>query len=128
VAREFASPRLSDRGLLRHLREGKSGIRSAGVSKPARFRRNVASATMRAMRAPVLLSALTLFAVASCRLIIDADADELGPPPVACSSGDRLDCVCPTGMAAVQVCNAGGSFDPCPCPPLGGAGMGSNGP
>lgn len=58
---------------------------------------------------------------AGCRLLVDANEDELGPPPVACSPGERLSCPCPNGAIATQVCNDGGGYEPCDC---AGAGQG----
>jgi hypothetical protein len=58
----------------------------------------------------------------SCSAIVHPDVGSLGPMPVACHVGDLAPgCPCPSGGTGVQVCNIGGSFDPCACVSAPGA-------
>lgn len=67
------------------------------------------------------LVSLALGFVSSCSLVVEPDTDSIGAPPRTCTPQDEAICACVGGVQGVQVCNEGGSFDPCLC---GGAGNG----
>jgi hypothetical protein len=61
---------------------------------------------------------LALLGLAGCSAIVHPDSGSLGPAPVACTPGDILlnpACPCPGGAGGKQICNQGGSLDPCVC-------------
>ncbi len=74
---------------------------------------------------PTLLILVATFglltSLAACSAIVHPDSGSLGPTPVACTPGLQVSCPCVGGATGQQLCNYGGSFDPCVCP-SGGAG------
>jgi hypothetical protein len=67
------------------------------------------------------MGALALGFISSCSLVVEPDTDSIGAPPRTCAPQDEAVCACIGGVQGVQVCNEGGSYDPCLC---GGAGNG----
>lgn len=53
--------------------------------------------------------------LSSCSLVVEPDVDSLGSPPRTCTPTDEAVCACLGGVQGVQVCNEGGSYDPCNC-------------
>jgi hypothetical protein len=65
---------------------------------------------------------------AGCSAIVDPDVGKLGPAPApACTPNRVLSCICRGGLTGTQICNDGGSYDPCVCTGAGQAGMGGKG-
>jgi hypothetical protein len=69
-------------------------------------------------RTPWLVFVLGL---AGCSAIVNPDTRKLEPQPVACMPGEVANCPCGDSWS-MQVCNAGGAFDPCMCGGNGGGG------
>jgi len=68
------------------------------------------------------LSTFALLIASSCSLVVEPDVDTLGSPPRTCTPHDEAICACLGGVQGVQVCNEGGSFDPCICGVAGSGG------
>ena len=62
-----------------------------------------------------LAIAVIACALSACSLVVEPDVDSLGSPPRTCTPRDEAICACLGGVQGVQVCNEGGSFDPCMC-------------
>jgi hypothetical protein len=74
---------------------------------------------------PALL--LVLLALLGCEALVHPDSGALGTAPVVCTPGASVISPCIGGGTCTQVCNTGGSFDPCVCGPVpGGAGAGGH--
>lgn len=77
------------------------------------------------------LVALVLLVVAAgggCSAIVDPDVGKLGPAPApACTPRRVLSCICRGGQTGTQICNEGGSYNPCECSGAGQAGIGGKG-
>lgn len=69
----------------------------------------------------LLFVVLVASVLSACSLVVEPDVDSLGSPPRTCKPRDEAVCACLGGVQGVQVCNEGGSFEPCIC---GGAGFG----
>ncbi len=61
-------------------------------------------------------------ATCGCSAVVDPDIGRLGgPPPPTCKPQSVVDCACNGGIGGKQICNSGGTFNPCVC---GSAGTG----
>jgi hypothetical protein len=68
-----------------------------------------------------------LSSAAACSAVVDPDVGRLGgPPPPTCTPRTVVDCACAGGFNGKQVCNEGGTFNPCSCGTAGSAGTGGS--
>jgi hypothetical protein len=73
--------------------------------------------------AALLLMAAGFAASGGCSAVVDPDVGKLGVPPApTCMPKRVVSCACVGGLTGTQICNAGGSYDPCNC---GTAGSGA---
>ncbi len=63
-------------------------------------------------RFSLAIIALSLF---GCTATVDVDKNKLGPKPVSCVKGTRINCPCPDGTISTQTCNAYLRYDQCGC-------------
>jgi hypothetical protein len=68
---------------------------------------------------PVMLGMLAV--LCGCEAIVHPDVGSLGATPVVCTPGQTVISPCLGGGTCNQICNAGGSYDPCVCAPSQGA-------
>lgn len=55
-------------------------------------------------------------------MVVEPDVDTLGSPPRTCTPREEAVCACLGGVQGIQICNEGGSFDPCMCGVAGSGG------
>jgi hypothetical protein len=80
-------------------------------------------------RVLALAAAVTALAAATagCSAVVDPDVGRLGsPPPPTCMPGRVVNCACNGGLTGKQVCNDGGTYNPCNCGAAGVAGAAAN--
>ena len=74
-----------------------------------------------------LLLAAAVFGTVGCSAVVDPDVGKLGgPPPPTCMPRRVVGCACAGGLSGTQVCNDGGSYDPCNCGTAGAGGTGNS--
>lgn len=74
------------------------------------------------------MAAMWLAALAAgCSAVVDPDVGKLGGRPLSCTPYQPNPCVCQGGAFGTQLCNAGGSYDPCNCGTVGSAGSSNGG-
>lgn len=66
--------------------------------------------------------ALLLTLLSSCSWVVEPEVDTLGTPPRTCTPNEEAVCACLGGLQGIQVCNEGGSFEPCGCGAAGAGG------